>query len=233
MTGALAVVTGADGGIGRATTELLAADGYRVLALDRRPFTSAAAIATRVADLSDYRAIGALVDELTAEFGVASVLVNNAGSYLAREFLDYEPEHFDQVMDVNLGAAFFLTQGFARHLIAAGEPGAVVNVGSISGQSGSPDAAYAASKGALLTLTRSLGRSLAAHRIRVNAVAPGIIETPMAARIPEDRARAYQAQIPTGRFGTAAEVAEAIRYLAGPAGSYVTASVLDVNGGLL
>ncbi|MFC9897552.1 SDR family NAD(P)-dependent oxidoreductase [Nocardia sp. NPDC127579] len=232
MTAGLAVVTGAAGGIGTATTDLLAAAGYRVVAVDKRPFDSAAAADCQVVDLSDPAAICAFFTSVEQTHGVVSALVNNAGIYLARDFLDYGAADFDAVLDVNLRAAFFCTQHVARRLIATGATGSVVNVGSISGQSGSPDAAYAASKGALIALTRGLGRALAVHRVRVNAVAPGIIETPMAARIPDGRARAYRAQIPVGRFGTPDEVAAAIGYLISPASSYVTASVLDVNGGL-
>ncbi|MFD0376131.1 SDR family NAD(P)-dependent oxidoreductase [Streptomyces sp. NPDC127112] len=230
--GALAVVTGGAGGIGRAVTAALAQDGYRVLAVDVRDDADPAAHAALVADLGVPEAAGDLFREIEAAYGLPGILVNNAGIYEARDFFDYDVESYRRVFDVNAGAAFFCTQALARRLIAAGRPGSVVNVASISGQSGSPDAAYGASKGAVIALTRSLGRALAPHRIRVNAVAPGLIDTPMAARIPEDRAAGYRERIPMGRFGEAAEVASAVRYLVGADASYVSASVLDVNGGL-
>lgn len=228
----LAVVTGAAGGIGRAVTAALARTGHRVLAVDVEEAADPAAHAVLTADLGAPDAAGDLFRLIEERYGLPSVLVNNAGIYEARDFLDYDAESYRRVFDVNAGAAFFCTQELARRLIAAGRPGSVVNLASISGQGGSPDAAYGASKGAVIALTRGLGRSLAPHRIRVNAVAPGLIDTPMARRIPADRAADYRRRIPQERFGEAAEVASAVCYLAGPGASYVTASVLDVNGGL-
>ncbi|MDI3405798.1 SDR family NAD(P)-dependent oxidoreductase [Streptomyces cavernicola] len=230
--GTLAVVTGGAGGIGRAVTATLAEAGYRVLAVDVEDDADPAAHAALVADLGAPEAVGKLFQEIEDTYGVPGVLVNNAGIYEARDFLDYDAESYRRVFDINTGAAFFCTQELARRLIAAGRPGSVVNIASISGRSGSPDAAYGASKGAVITLTRSLGQALAPHRIRVNAVAPGVIDTPMASRIPTDRAAGYRERIPMGRFGEATEVASAVRYLAGPDASYVNASVVDVNGGL-
>ncbi|MEV4765506.1 SDR family NAD(P)-dependent oxidoreductase [Micromonospora chokoriensis] len=228
----LAVVTGAAGGIGRAVTAALTGSGHRVLGVDVDPGGDPAAYASLVADVAVPEQVEQLFARINERYGQPTVLVNNAGVYHARDFLDYDPKTYAQVLDVNLGAAFFCTQSFVRALIAAGRPGTVVNVASISGQSGSPDAAYGASKGACIALTRSLGRALAEHRIRVNAVAPGLVDTPMAARIPVERRDDYRARIPAGRFGSPAEVAAAVAWLAGPQSSYVTASVMDVNGGL-
>ncbi|MGA4731824.1 SDR family NAD(P)-dependent oxidoreductase [Micromonospora taraxaci] len=228
----LAVVTGAAGGIGRAVTAALTGSGHRVLGVDVDRACDPAAYASLVADVAVPEQVEQLFARINERYGPPTVLVNNAGVYHARDFLDYDPKTYAQVLDVNLGAAFFCTQAFVRALIAAGRPGTVVNVASISGQSGSPDAAYGASKGACIALTRSLGRALAEHRIRVNAVAPGLVDTPMAARIPVERRDDYRARIPAGRFGSPAEVAAAVAWLAGPQSSYVTASVLDVNGGL-
>jgi NAD(P)-dependent dehydrogenase (short-subunit alcohol dehydrogenase family) len=229
---ALAVVTGAAGGIGRAVTAALAGAGHTVIGVDIVAEADPSAHAALGADLADPDAIEHLFRTIEKEHGLPGVLINNAGVYEARDFLDYTPDDYRRVFDVNVGAMFFCTQEFSRRLIGAGLPGSVVNIASISGQTGSPDPGYSASKGAVITLTRSLGRALAAHRIRVNAVAPGVIDTAMAAHIPPERADDYRARIPLGRFGTAAEVADAVRYLASPAASYVTASVFDVNGGL-
>ncbi|MEU7923436.1 SDR family NAD(P)-dependent oxidoreductase [Micromonospora zamorensis] len=228
----LAVVTGAAGGIGRAVTVALTGSGHRVLGVDVDPSGDPAAYASLVADVAVPEQVEQLFAQIHERYGQPTVLVNNAGVYHARNFLDYDPKTYAQVLDVNLGAAFFCTQAFARALVDTGWPGTVVNVASISGQSGSPDAAYGASKGACIALTRSLGRALAEHRIRVNAVAPGLVDTPMAARIPVERRDDYRARIPVGRFGSPAEIAAAVAWLAGPESSYVTASVLDVNGGL-
>ncbi len=228
----LAVVTGAAGGIGRAITAELTRTGHRVLAVDVTDDAGPAAHATLTADLGAPQAAEEVFQEIEDRYGLPGVLINNAGIYEARDFLDYDAASYRRVFDVNAGAAFFCTQSLTRRLIAAGRPGSVVNIASISGRSGSPDAAYGASKGAVIALTRGLGQSLAPHRIRVNAVAPGLIDTPMAARIPADRVADYRARIPQGRFGDPAEVAAAVCWLAGPAAGYVTGSVLDVNGGL-
>ncbi|MFI7221329.1 SDR family NAD(P)-dependent oxidoreductase [Micromonospora maritima] len=228
----LAVVTGGAGGIGRAVTAALTRTGHRVVSVDRDAAADPSAYATVVADLAVPEQVERVVADVRARHGLPAVLVNNAGVYLARDFLDYDARTYAEVLDVNLGATFFGTLAYARALVAAGRPGTVVNVASISGRSGSPDAAYGASKGAVIALTRSLGRALAAHRVRVNAVAPGLVQTPMADRIPADRRDDYRARIPAGRFGTPDEVAAAVAWLADPASSYVTATVLDVNGGL-
>ncbi|SBT43331.1 SDR family NAD(P)-dependent oxidoreductase [Micromonospora auratinigra] len=230
--GPLAVVTGGAGGIGRAVTAALTRTGHRVLSVDREPAADPTAHAALVADVAVPAQVERLFAEVHQRYGLPAVLVNNAGVYPARDFLDYDPTTYAEVLDVNLGATFFGTLAYARALVAAGRPGTVVNVASISGQSGSPDAAYGASKGAVIALTHSLGRALAGHRIRVNAVAPGLVDTPMADRIPADRRDDYRARIPVGRFGTPAEIAAAVAWLADPASSYVTATVLDVNGGL-
>ncbi|MCO1614325.1 SDR family oxidoreductase [Micromonospora sp. CPM1] len=228
----LAVVTGGAGGIGRAVTAALTRAGHRVLSVDREPAADPSAYAALVADLAVPVQAQRLLDDVHERYGLPAVLVNNAGVYPARDFLDYDPRTYAEVLDTNLGATFFGTLAYARALVAAGRPGTVVNVASISGRIGSPDAAYGASKGAVVALTRSLGRALAVHRIRVNAVAPGLVETPMAARIPAARQDDYRARIPAGRFGAPDEIAAAVAWLAGPDSSYVTASVLDVDGGL-
>ncbi|MFE9426920.1 SDR family NAD(P)-dependent oxidoreductase [Kitasatospora sp. NPDC006697] len=228
----LAVVTGAAGGIGRAITAALTEAGHPVVGLDLRAEADRSAVAALAADLTDPQQIEEAFDWIEERYGLPAVLVNNAGRYDARDFLDYTPESYRAVLDANLGSAFFCTQGLAHRLIAAGRPGDVVNIASISGQTGSPDTAYCASKGAVIALTQGLGRSLAAHRIRVNAVAPGVIDTAMAAAIPAERAQEYRERIPLGRFGRPEEIAAAVRYLVSPAARYVTATVLDVNGGL-
>ena len=228
----LAVVTGGAGGIGRAVTAALTRAGHRVLSVDREPAADPSAFAALVADLAVPEQAQRLLDDVHERHGLPAVLVNNAGVYPARDFLDYDPRTYAEVLDTNLGATFFGTLAYARALVAAGRPGTVVNIASISGRIGSPDAAYGASKGAVVALTRSLGRALAAHRIRVNAVAPGLVETPMAARIPAARRDDYRARIPAGRFGAPDALAAAVAWLAGPDSSSVTASVLDVDGGL-
>ncbi|MGC4811694.1 SDR family NAD(P)-dependent oxidoreductase [Micromonospora sp. DT228] len=229
----LAVVTGSSGAIGAATCEHLAAAGYTVAGLDLRPPAPGATHQHLSVDLGDPRAVTAAF-ERAAGMGRLAVLVNNAGVYLARDFLDTTPEELDLVLASNVKSAFHCAQAFTRRIAATGdgEPAAIVNVASISGRSGSPDAAYGASKGAVIALTRSLAGALARYRIRVNAVAPGIVHSEMSDRIPADRRRHYLDDIPLGRFAQAAEIAAVIAMLASPAAAYMTGAVVDVNGGL-
>jgi NAD(P)-dependent dehydrogenase (short-subunit alcohol dehydrogenase family) len=229
---AVAIVTGAAGGIGRAVVAALDEDGFFVVALDRAAGPVPGAGIAHGLDLADPQAISERFALLDAEHGTAAVLVNCAGFYEGREFLGYGPESLRYVIDANLTSTFFCTQCVVRRAIVEARTASIINVASISGQAGSPDAGYGASKGAVIALTVSLGRSLVRHGIRVNAVAPGIIDTPMAARIPPDRLAAYLAEIPSGRLGRRDEVAAAVRFLADPSSSYITGATIDVNGGL-
>lgn len=221
------MVTGSTGAIGAATCRSLVRAGFEVVGVDRIDPVEPPAWRHRTAQLDR-------VDEVTRAFtGLRpDVLVNNAGVYLAREFLNTSAKEYDQVMGCNVRAAFFCAQVFARRLADAGEPGVIINVASVSGRSGSPDAAYGASKGAVIALTRSLGQALAPYQIRVNAVAPGLVHSDMSQRIPAERQKKYLDDIPLGRFAEPEEIASVITMLAGPAGSYLTGSIVDVNGGL-
>ncbi|MET8122542.1 SDR family oxidoreductase [Micromonospora sp. NPDC005189] len=230
----VAVVTGSSGAIGAATCEHLATAGYAVAGLDVRPPAAGAGHRHLTVDLGDPQAVVTAFDEVAAELGGPVLLVNNAGVYLARDFLDTTVEELDQVLTVNVKSAFWCAQAFARQVVAAGgdRPSAIVNVASVSGQTGSPDAAYGASKGAVIALTRSLAGVLAPYRIRVNAVAPGIVHSAMADRIPSDRQAHYLDGIPLGRFARPGEIAAVITILASATASYMTGAVVDVNGGL-
>jgi 3-oxoacyl-[acyl-carrier protein] reductase len=174
-----------------------------------------------------------VVDQVAAHFGRLDVLVNNAGSPLERSALaDCPTDLWRRAFAVNVDSAFFVTRRAIPHLRAGGR-GAIVNVLSLSVQTGGAGGAgpYAAAKGALEVLTRTLARELA-PAVRVNAVMPGVIETrhhevfSTPARMEE-----YRKQTPLGRNGRAEEVAEAVRFLAGDAASFVTGAILDVNGG--
>lgn len=228
------MVTGSSGAIGAATCAHLAEAGYMVAGLDVRPPAAGPGHGHLSVDLADPRAVTEAFDEVAAELGRPAVLVNNAGVYLARDFLDTTAEELDRVLTVNVKGAFWCAQAFARQVVAAGgdEPAAIVNVASVSGRTGSPDAAYGASKGAVIALTRSLAGVLAPYRIRVNAVAPGIVQSAMADRIPADRQAHYLDGIPLGRFGRPGEIAAVITMLASATAGYMTGAVVDVNGGL-
>lgn len=225
------VVTGSSGVIGDALVQAFAARSWRVAGFDARPGAGAGVHHVDV-DLRRPEEVSAAFDAVRARWGGVDVLVNNAGHYLGTDFLDTSPEQYAAVMDSNVLSAFLCSQEFARRAIADGRPGAVVNVASVSGRTGSVDCAYGASKGAMIALTRSTGLALAQYDIRVNCVAPGVVASEMADRIPADRRSRYLDQVPLRRFGRPAEIAAAVAFLATDDSSYMTRAVLDVNGGL-
>jgi 3-oxoacyl-[acyl-carrier protein] reductase len=231
-TNGVAVVTGATGVIGAASCRALALAGYRVAGMDARGAPDGADWHHVVARLDRPEEVLEAFGHVGKALGDPTVLVNNAGIYLARDFLDTNPEEFDDVMASNVKSAFLCSQAFARRLSAGGLCGSIVNVASVSGRTGSEDAAYGASKGALLALTKSLSRSLAGRGIRVNAVAPGIVESDMSRRIPADRRLRYLAEIPLARFAQPDEIAGVIAALVSDTTSYMSGAVVDVNGGL-
>lgn len=227
-----AIVTGASGVIGTALCRGFAERGYRVAGIDSRPSPPEAGWYGVVADLHRPDQVAAAFSEVSGVLGNVDVLVNNAGQYLAVDFLDTTPEQYSTVMASNVASVFFCSQQFARRAIDAGMAGTIVNVASVSGRTGSTDCAYGASKGGVIALTRSLGLALAPYGIRVNAVAPGVVESDMSARIPASRRYHYLNEVPLGRFGAPEEIAAVIMFLAGPSSAYMTCSIVDVNGGL-
>jgi 3-oxoacyl-[acyl-carrier protein] reductase len=232
-------VTGATRGIGRACALALAREGADVLVSGRDTEAGASACAAiaalgrraafHAADLSQAKAARSVVEAALTQFGVLDVLVNNAGIFERAPVLDLEEDAWDRVMNVNLKGAFFCAQAAARAMLGRG--GAIVNVASDAAWSGglNPCAHYAASKAGLVSITRSLAKELAGHGIRVNALAPGMIDTDMGG----DAGSALGGlQIPLGRYGTPAEVAAAVVFLASSEASYVTGAVLNMSGGL-
>jgi 3-oxoacyl-[acyl-carrier protein] reductase len=165
------------------------------------------------------------------ELGGLDVLVNNAGVTRDQLLLRMSEEDFDRVVDVNLKGAFNFSKAAARPLMKSA--GRLVFVSSVVGLTGNAGQAnYAASKAGMIGLMRSLAKELAGRNVRVNAVAPGFIETDMTAAIDEKAARELAARIPLGRIGSPEDVAAAVDFLVGPGGEYVTGQVLVVDGGL-
>lgn len=252
-----AIVTGGSGGMGTIISRRLADDGYTVVVADRDQ-TATDATAAGLPD-SGGRHFGfggdltqSAVNRDLAEFaaGIApiGVIVNAVGISPKRDgekipFFDLTDDEWNQVMAVNVSAPFFLIREAFRHMPTDGSA-SIINLLSITarmGAGGAQDAsfgpflpstaAYAASKAALLNLTASLSRELAGHRIRVNGVAPGFVETPMMGQVPVE-ARLID-QVPMRRFATPDEIADAIEFLISDKASYITGTSLDINGGWL
>lgn len=235
--GKTAIVTGAGKGIGRRTAELLAERGARVVALSRSSDDLAAlekAVGARgiAVDLADAAATRAA----TGEALPAELLVNCAGINILEPFLEMSDESFDRVQAVNVRATAIVSQVFARDLVRRGQPGAIVNVSSISSFLGFRDhAAYCASKGAMDGLTRVMANELGPHGIRVNSVAPGITLTDLARVAWEapEKGGPMLARTPVGRFAETVDVAEVILFLLSDAAAMIAGTTLPIDGGFL
>lgn len=248
MDGAVAVVTGAARGIGRAAALSLADAGARVVVADLDVAASgevAAEVAERggeiwahQADVAKEDCVEALFAEVARREGRIDVLVNNAGIAIRRPAVDLALADWEKVIAVNMTGVFLCARSAARHMIAGGRGGAVVNVASIMGLSGGglyPNISYQTSKGAVVNMTRALAIEWAPHGIRVNAVAPTYVRTQLTAPLfenPEMAAR-IEAMTPLKRLAEPRDVAAAICFLASPAAAMITGHVLPVDGGFL
>jgi 2-deoxy-D-gluconate 3-dehydrogenase len=243
LAGLNAFVTGASRGIGRAIAVALAEAGADVAlaARDRALLDGAAAEVTSLGrrslvvpcDVADRTAVDAAVTEAAGALGGLDVVVNSAGIATGAKAEELDRDTWDEVLDVNLRASFDVAQAAYPHLIE-GAGGSIINIGSAYSIFGSPySAAYAASKGGVVQLTRSLAVSWARHGIRVNTIVPGWIVTDMtepALTLPEIR-ESIESRTPMGRFGYPEEVAGVAVFLASPAARFVTGHALVVDGG--
>ena len=245
LAGATALVTGAAGGLGAAQVAALAAAGARVVAHARtdgdalRAVADASGAAPVARDLASPEACRALVREAASETGRLDVLVANHATMTMAPLVDADPDDWWRVVETNLLGTFALVQEAARVMRAQGDGGRIVVISSEWGVTGWPEAtAYAASKAGLISLVKCLGRELAPEGILVNAIAPGVIDTPQlavdaaAAGIPlAEMHERYAAGIPLGRIGRPEEIAEAVVFLAQPGLRAVAGQTLQANGG--
>ncbi|MFI5274732.1 MAG: SDR family NAD(P)-dependent oxidoreductase [Ktedonobacterales bacterium] len=251
LSGKTAIVTGAALGIGQAIARRLAEAGAAVVIADIK-LDAAQATATAIADRggqalamhADASAVEdtqAAVRQAVERFGHLDILVNNAGIFPFAAALELTEAQWDRVLDVNLKGTFFFAQAAAQQMIAQGTGGAIINIASIDGLHPTGSLAhYDASKGGVIMVTKSLAKELGPRGIRVNAIAPGGIQTPGVATASAPRAATggeqtsdFMAHIPLGRIGQPDEIATVALFLASPAASYMTGSLIVADGGYL
>jgi 3-oxoacyl-[acyl-carrier protein] reductase len=243
LAGKIALVTGASGGIGQAIAARLAADGADVALIGQSAERLAqAADKVRAAgrkaacypcDVSQGGAVQETVAKATQEFGGLDVVVNNAGITRDGLVMRMSEEDWDQVLSVNLKSVFLFTKAASRTMMKK-RSGAIVNISSIIGLIGNAGQGnYSASKAGIIAFTKSMAKELASRNVRVNAVAPGFIETKMTAEMPEDLQKKMLEAIPLGRYGKPEDVASVVSFLASEDAGYMTGQVLTVCGGLV
>lgn len=242
--GRVALVSGGSRGIGRACCLELARRGADVAftylgnleaAEQTRSAIEALGVRARTfqLDVADAEACARVVEQVVEAFGRVDVVVNNAGVHHNALAVRVKDEDWAHQFAVNVGGAFALARAAVRPMMKQGG-GSIVNLASIVGEMGNPgQVVYAATKSALVGMTKTLARELASRNIRVNAVSPGFVETDMTASMPEPARTHWVGLTPMGRLGRPEEVASAVAFLAGDDASFVTGELLRVNGGLL
>jgi NAD(P)-dependent dehydrogenase (short-subunit alcohol dehydrogenase family) len=243
LSGKAALVTGASSGLGRQFALTLATAGAKVAVAARRVDRLEALVAEIAGfdgraiaiqlDVTDPDSVRHALDVAETELGAISVLVNNAGTLTRGPAMETPQADWDLAVDTNLRGAWLMAQESARHMRRLGHGGSIINIASILGTVGRANVpAYSASKGGLIALTRSLAVEWAEHGIRVNAIAPGYIETEMTRDfLASDAGKALAAQIPAGRVGTPGDLDGPLLLLASDASAFMTGSVITVDGG--
>jgi 3-oxoacyl-[acyl-carrier protein] reductase len=243
LQGQVALVTGASRGIGRAIALALGQAGAYVIVNYRGNQDAAeASLAALVAaggrgelcqfDIAAEEQVDEAVKKIVDAHKKVDILVNNAGVTADNLLMRVKPADWDQVIGTNLKGTVLCTKVVSRYMVGQ-RYGRIINISSVVGQMGNVgQSLYAASKAGIIGFTKTVAREVATRGITVNAVAPGFIETDMTARLPEKLRDEFVKKIPLGRFGTCAEVAEVIVFLAGAGAGYITGQVFNVNGGL-
>lgn len=244
LSGKVALVTGANTGLGQGMALALAGAGADVVLIGRsEPVETLEAISklgvkshSILTDLGAADTVSEIIAEAVKAMGRVDILVNNAGIIKRNEAIDFTPDEWDSVMDVNLRTLFFLSQAFARHLVAENKSGKIINIASmLTFQGGIRVPSYTASKSAVGGLTKALANEWAQHGINVNAIAPGYFATNNTAALQADEKRNAEilGRIPSGRWGKPSDMGGAIVFLASQASDYVQGITLPVDGGWL
>ena len=234
----VAIVTGAGSGIGRAIAQRLARDGYSVVINDVRK-DAADVVAKEIGgkviavagDVSHEADVAAIVAACKNSFGACTHLVNNAGHVHQSKFVDLEPADFDRMMAVHVRGNYLMIRAVIKDMLKAGR-GSIVNIASQLGQIGGVDLVhYSAAKSAIIGMTKALAREVSAQGVRVNAVAPGPINTPLVRNLSEGWRKAKAAELPLGRFGEPEEVAATVAFLLSDEASLFVGQTIGPNSG--
>jgi len=232
-----AIVTGGSRGIGKEISEILAANNYNVIAVatSEQSLDSIRDIKNIhpfCCDISDKQSIEKLYNYISDTFGYADVLINNAGIHMDNILLRMKSEEWTKVMDVNLNGPFHLTKAVLKDMVK-NKCGRIINISSISGTDGNKGQGnYAASKGGLLALTKSLAKEVGRRNITVNCIAPGLIETDMTAHLSDTVKKGYLDRIPLKRLGKPKDIGQMILFLCSDEASYITGQTFYIDGGM-